>query len=125
MKKVRRENTGAESAIRSELYKLDLRYRVHAKVLESERFKPDIVFKKARVAVFIDGCFWHACPLHASWPKINCDWWQKKILANVDRDRRIDKKLKDAGWIVIRIWEHENPKIASKRIAKAVISSTI
>jgi DNA mismatch endonuclease (patch repair protein) len=72
------------------------------------------------VAVFVDGCFWHSCPEHASWPKANADWWRRKLEANVRRDRLTDAALTDAGWLVIRIWEHESPVEAADRIERAV-----
>ena len=84
------------------------------------RRRADLVFPGKRVAVFVDGCFWHACPEHASWPKANADWWREKILANQRRDRDTDRRLAEAGWHVIRIWEHESPAIAADRIQEAV-----
>ncbi len=82
--------------------------------------RPDIVFVSARVAVYVDGCFWHECPEHGSAPKANREWWAEKLRANVERDRRHDAALRAAGWEVIRIWEHEDPAEASQRVLKAV-----
>ena len=79
-----------------------------------------MVFTRRRVAVFVDGCFWHGCPEHGSWPKANASWWREKIEANTERDRRVTERLESAGWTVIRIWEHEDPEAAADRIEKAV-----
>ena len=68
--------------------------------------KPDFVFSKVKVAVFVDGCFWHACPKHATWPKHRAAFWRKKILGNKARDRRVNRALRERGWTVLRIWEH-------------------
>ncbi len=69
--------------------------------------KPDFVFRRQRLAVFVDGCFWHGCPTHATWPKQNAEFWRKKILGNRRRDRAVNRLLKKSGWRVLRIWEHE------------------
>jgi DNA mismatch endonuclease (patch repair protein) len=84
------------------------------------RVRPDIVFTKARVAVFVDGCFWHLCPLHAQVPKSNVDYWVPKLEANVARDRRVDAALQRDGWHVVRVWEHERPDDAGEAIGKTV-----
>ena len=73
-----------------------------------------------KVAIFVDGCFWHGCPIHGTWPKANAEWWKTKILGNIARDRDTDKKLKALGWRVIRVWEHEDAKKAAKRIRRLV-----
>jgi len=78
------------------------------------------VFPGPRVAVFVDGCFWHGCPEHASWPKANAQWWRVKIEANRRRDRDTDERLTRAGWEVVRVWEHEDPGQAAGRIAVVV-----
>jgi DNA mismatch endonuclease (patch repair protein) len=69
--------------------------------------KPNFVFPKLKLAVFVDGCFWHGCPIHATWPKQNGAFWRAKILGNKTRDRRVDRTLRKAGWRVLRVWEHE------------------
>ncbi len=69
--------------------------------------KPDFIFRKARIAVFIDGCFWHACPKHCRMPESNRDYWERKIGRNEKRDRLVNRKLRQRGWTVVRIWEHE------------------
>lgn len=77
------------------------------------RRRADILFTKARVAVFVDGCFWHKCPVHGTEPKANAEWWRAKLQRNVERDRDTDRRLEEAGWTVIRLWEHEDPALGS------------
>lgn len=120
MQSVRQANTSAEMALRRELFARGLRYRVHVPVLTKPRRVTDIAFNGLRIAIFVDGCFWHGCPLHATWPKQNAGFWRSKILANEERDRDTDDRLRADGWEVIRIWEHESPKEAADRIALAV-----
>jgi DNA mismatch endonuclease (patch repair protein) len=116
-----RRDTLPEMLLRRELHRRGLRYRVDRPVLpDLRRRRPDIVFSSARVAVFVDGCFWHRCPVHAVAPKNNRAWWRDKLQANVDRDRDTDDRLAAAGWRVIRVWEHEDPVTAADRIEEAV-----
>jgi DNA mismatch endonuclease (patch repair protein) len=82
--------------------------------------RPDIVFTRKRVAVFVDGCFWHGCPIHASWPKRNADFWRTKIEGNRRRDCEQDRALVEAGWRVVRIWEHDDIEEALKRVQSAL-----
>jgi len=110
MRAVGRRVTPPEIAIRSILHRRGLRFRVDKAPLKGLRRKADIVFGPTLVAVFIDGCFWHGCPLHATWPKSNAEWWRNKIRANQERDRDTDRKLEQAGWSVIRVWEHDDPE---------------
>jgi DNA mismatch endonuclease (patch repair protein) len=84
------------------------------------RRRGDIVFTRARVAVFVDGCFWHGCAEHGTWPKQNAEWWRAKITANRNRDRDTDRRLRDAGWAVIRVWEHEAAPTAADRVELAL-----
>ena len=84
------------------------------------RCEADIVFRGAQLAVFIDGCWWHGCPDHRPLPTKNRDWWARKLQATVDRDRRNDRALTNAGWEVIRVWEHEDPSAAANRIERAL-----
>ncbi|MBI1178058.1 DNA mismatch endonuclease Vsr [bacterium] len=86
--------------------------------------KPDFVFRKQRIAIFVDGCFWHCCPKHSNLPANNRVFWQKKLAANVARDRRVNRELRTLGWRVIRIWEHDlkKPARALARIRKALSS---
>ena len=109
-------HTAPEMAIRRELHRRGLRYRVNLTLSKIGRIRPDIVFTRVRVAVFVDGCFWHRCPEHGSSPKTNADWWRRKLDNNVERDRTTDTVLAKAGWTVIRIWEHEDAIAAADRI---------
>ena len=120
MRQIRQNNTSAELALRHELHGLGLRYRIHVPVLTKPRRVADVAYRGLRVAVFIDGCFWHGCPLHATWPKGNAEFWRAKIVANKERDRDTDQRLRADGWEVVRIWEHESPEKASKRVATIV-----
>ena len=89
-------------------------------MLFRSRRRPDIVFTRKRVAVFVDGCFWHSCPLHATVPKSNRDWWVAKLGRNVARDRETDDLLRVLGWTVLRFWEHEDPIAAVDLIERTV-----
>jgi len=86
------------------------------------RRKADVVFPTERVAVYVDGCFWHVCPLHATWPKANADWWRAKLEDNRRRDEDTNRQLDEADWIALRIWAHENPVEAAFRVAATVRS---
>ncbi len=121
MRRQRRRDTKPEMAIRRLLYAQGLRYRVDV-VLPGMRRRADLIFNSVRVAVFVDGCFWHGCPEHGTQPKSNTAWWEEKIMSNVKRDRDTDRRLVADGWTVIRVWEHESPEIAVARIAAAVLS---
>jgi DNA mismatch endonuclease (patch repair protein) len=122
MTKVRQTGTKAEMALRKALHRLGLRYRVNFQILKRPRRIADVAFTRLKIAVFVDGCFWHACPEHSSWPKSNAEFWQQKIEANRARDADTDAKLKEVGWTVIRIWEHECPETAADAI-KTVIDT--
>jgi len=78
--------------------------------------RPDVVFTRSRVAVFVDGCFWHRCPVHATHPRANAAFWKEKFRRNVERDRADDAALSAAGWSVVRVWEHEDPQTAAGRV---------
>jgi DNA mismatch endonuclease (patch repair protein) len=84
------------------------------------RRRADVVFSRRKVAVYVDGCFWHSCEIHATTPKANRDWWVEKLQKNVDRDRDTDRRLAAAGWTVVRVWEHEDMHEAADRIAELV-----
>ncbi|MFG1480536.1 very short patch repair endonuclease [Xanthobacter sp. V4C-4] len=109
-----------ERALRSELHRRGLRFRLHQRLLTGSRRTVDIVFLGARTAVLLDGCFWHGCPTHGTWPKNNAVWWREKIEANIARDRDTDRKLIETGWKVMRIWEHEPIAAAADRIEASV-----
>lgn len=120
LSRVRQKGTSAELALRKELHERGLRYRLHVPLLTKPRRVADIVFPRARTAVFVDGCFWHGCPEHASWPKSNPDFWRKKIEANRVRDADTDQRLNALGWKTVRVWEHEDACQAADRIAELV-----
>lgn len=116
----RSRDTGPEMAIRRLLHAMGLRYRVDVRPVREVRRRADIVFGPAKVAVFVDGCFWHRCPDHGSLPATNANYWIPKLERNVERDQETTILLKRAGWRVIRVWEHQPPDAAARRIAAAV-----
>ena len=117
----RRRDTKPEVRLRSELHRRGLRFRKDLLVRTPEaKARVDICFTRARVAVFVDGCFWHMCPIHHHMPKRNTDYWVPKLAANVARDRRVDAAFRDAGWMIIRCWEHEPPGDAADRVEAVV-----
>lgn len=115
MAKVRTRDTGPEMAIRRELHRRGRRFFVQRQV-DGTRRRADIIFPKAQLAIFVDGCFWHSCPDHATHPKRNAEWWAAKLATNVARDRETDRVLGEGGWTVVRVWEHESPAAAVDRI---------
>lgn len=116
-----RTDSGPELRLRSVLHRDGYRFRTHLAIRTPERLvRPDIVFTRARLAVFVDGCFWHCCPIHGNQPKANTDYWRPKLERNVVRDRAVDQALTDAGWSVLRAWEHEDPEAAAKRVIEAL-----
>jgi DNA mismatch endonuclease, patch repair protein len=107
MRSNRRTDTKPETALRAALHAMGYRYRKDFRLdLPLRRVRPDIAFTSRRVAVFVDGCFWHACPDHGSKPKSNEWYWSPKLARNVERDRAADEALAEAGWTVVRLWEH-------------------
>lgn len=114
-----------ERALRSELHRRGLRFRVHVKLLAGNRRTIDIVFPASRIAVLVDGCFWHGCPEHGTWPKNNAEWWRAKIEANMARDRDTDRRLREIGWTVVRVWEHEPVSLAADRIERLVRAGAV
>lgn len=121
MSVVKRRDNAPEMLLRRQLHALGLRYRVQIQVPGSSRRSIDVAFTRARLAVFVDGCFWHACPAHGAKPKNNRDWWRWKFETNTARDRDTDRLLSAAGWHVMRIWEHEDPKEAASKVAATLI----
>lgn len=104
----RKVDSKPELRLRSALHARGLRFRKNLSLrLPRLTVRPDIVFTRARVAVFVDGCYWHRCPDHGTTPRFNASYWQAKLDSNAARDRRIDAALVDAGWTPIRVWEHE------------------
>lgn len=118
MRRYRRHDTAPEIRLRSELHRRGARFRTHREVLRENRCRPDIVFSKRRVAIFVDGCFWHNCARHGSQPKRNAAWWKQKLERNEERDRKNDALLTAAGWLVIRVWEHEDMACKAATIVK-------
>jgi len=106
-----------ELALRSALHRKGFRFRTHLRVLKGLRRTADIAFPSLKIAIFLDGCFWHGCPIHGTWPKNNAKWWREKILTNRKRDRDTDRRLKAEGWSVVRVWEHEDAEVVAKRVA--------
>lgn len=121
----KRTDTKPELQLRSALHRSGLRFRKDLRIdLGDVKPRPDVVFTKARVAVFVDGCFWHACPVHRTVrPKTNSAYWAKKLADNVARDKKQDAALKDAGWLVVRIWEHEDTVDAVSAVLQALRST--
>jgi DNA mismatch endonuclease, patch repair protein len=114
-----RRDTPGEVSLRSALHRLGLRFRVDYRLPETRR-RADIAFISAKVAVMVDGCFWHGCPIHGTWPTANAKWWRNKILGNVARDRDTDKRIRKAGWKVMRFWEHDNTQRSAQAVAGVV-----
>ncbi|MFH9082881.1 very short patch repair endonuclease [Streptomyces sp. NPDC017673] len=120
MQAIRSRDTKPETLIRRLVHARGLRYRVAARPLPDLRRTADMVFRPAKVAVFIDGCYWHGCPEHYVPPKTNPGYWSEKVLRNVERDRDTDQRLKNAGWLVLRFWEHEPSDACADKIAAVV-----
>jgi len=116
----RRRDTGPELRIRKLLHAQGLRYRVDLpiRVPNARIVRPDVVFTRVQLAVFIDGCFWHGCVEHKGRPKTNAHYWGPKITRNVERDRYQTEALTNAGWTVLRFWEHETPATVAGEIAR-------
>lgn len=123
MKQARRADTKPEATIRRLVFARGLRYRKDYKPAKGLKTRADIAFIGPRVIVYINGCLWHGCPQHATWPKKNAAWWREKIEANMARDARIDQELVKHGWIVLRIWEHEEPEAATGHFEQIVSAS--
>ena len=123
MKRTRQRDTGPEKKIRSALHRKGFRFRVDKPPLKGLRRRADILFPTEKVAVFVDGCFWHCCPIHGTWPKANAEWWREKLLGNQKRDRDTDERLAAEGWTVVRIWEHEDPEVAALEVGRVVTES--
>ncbi|WP_232062538.1 very short patch repair endonuclease [Mycobacterium novum] len=120
MQSNRGRDTGPEIRLRSELHRRGLRYFVDRTPVNGIRRRADIVFPRKKVAVFVDGCFWHGCPEHHTISKTNAQYWAEKVTTNRRRDRQTDELLASAGWSVIRVWEHENALTAADRIQRSL-----
>ncbi|WP_084781101.1 very short patch repair endonuclease [Planobispora rosea] len=113
-------DTKPELALRRAVHALGLRYRVSYRPLKAVRRTADLVFTRAKVAVFMDGCFWHGCPEHHTVATTNAGFWAEKVRRTRERDRETDRLLQEAGWRVIRVWEHEDPVEAAEKVADLV-----
>lgn len=119
----RRKDTKPELAVRSLLHAAGLRYRCDLRLKVGQRgVRPDIVFTRRMVAVFIDGCFWHSCPEHSAPPRKNADYWDPKLARNRQRDAENTAALQSAGWLVIRAWEHTPPEDIAAQVAAVVVA---
>ncbi|CAL9470260.1 Very short patch repair protein [Streptomyces sp. enrichment culture] len=117
-------DTAPEVAVRKLLHAAGLRYRVNVPVPGMPRRTIDIVFSKAKIAVFLDGCFWHGCPQHATQPKANAEWWRAKLDKNMARDQETTEHLRAGGWTVLRYWEHETPSAVAQEVRATVLQHT-
>ncbi|MFC4869685.1 very short patch repair endonuclease [Streptomonospora arabica] len=113
-------DTKPEVALRRAVHAMGLRYRVSARPLPNTRRTADMVFTRAKVAVFLDGCFWHGCPEHHTVAATNAGFWAEKVRRTRDRDEETDRLLSEAGWVPVRVWEHEDPREAAERVAEQV-----
>jgi len=121
MQRQRTRDTNPELAVRRLVHAAGLRYRVDVAPLKGLRRRADVVFGPTKVAVFVDGCFWHGCPQHgARRTTANTTYWREKVVRNQDRDADTDAKLSAAGWLIIRCWEHDDPEKVAERISSAV-----
>jgi DNA mismatch endonuclease (patch repair protein) len=115
-------DTKPELALRRAVHALGLRYRVSVRPLPSIKRTADLVFTRAKVAIFLDGCFWHGCPDHHTKSATNAAYWADKVERNRARDRETNRLLEEAGWVVVRIWEHEDPSQAALKVQSIVRS---
>ncbi|RKT04884.1 T/G mismatch-specific endonuclease [Streptomyces sp. 3211.6] len=120
MQAIRSRDTKPERVIRQLVHAQGLRYRVAARPLPDLRRTADLVFRRAKVAVFIDGCYWHGCPEHYVPPRTNPGYWSDKVARNMARDRDTDQQLERAGWLVLRFWEHEQSDVCAATIVSMV-----
>jgi DNA mismatch endonuclease (patch repair protein) len=120
MARVRQKGTRCEVELRRALHARGLRYRLQVPLLTKPRRVADIVFRRRKLAIFVDGCFWHGCPEHGTSPKSNADFWRDKIETNKRRDLDTNRRLTEAGWRVLRVWEHEDAEEAADRIMEAL-----
>lgn len=121
MQSNRRRDTKPELLVRRLVHASGLRYRVDYPPLPTHRrLRADLVFTRAKVAVFIDGCFWHGCPDHHTRARTNAAFWAAKVQENRERDERTNATLRDAGWTVLRFWEHEPPELAAREVQQSV-----
>jgi DNA mismatch endonuclease (patch repair protein) len=117
----RGKDTGPELRLRRELHALGIRYRVDVKVEEDLRTRADLALKSVKLAVFVDGCFWHGCPEHGGAPKRNATYWNGKITRNIERDKETDATLRARGWTVLRFWEHQDAEAAATSVCQTIV----
>ena len=120
MSRQARRDTKPEIELRRRLHRLGYRYRVNRPLPGMPRRRADITFGARHVVVFVDGCFWHGCPEHGTSPRNNGVWWAEKLRKNIDRDRETDTYLRESGWAVVRVWEHEDPDAAVRRVVQVL-----
>lgn len=121
MRANRRRDSRPERALRSILHSLGLRFRVDYPIpIEGRKPRADIAFTKSKLAVFVDGCFWHGCSEHGGQPKVNAHYWGPKIARNRERDAEQTGRLTASGWAVVRAWEHEDPSLVAERVVAAL-----
>ncbi|MGP3707806.1 very short patch repair endonuclease [Gordonia paraffinivorans] len=120
MSRQKSRDTAPEIAVRRRLHARGIRYRIDVRLESDMRTRADIAWRSLQLAVFIDGCFWHGCPEHATRPAANRDWWANKLETNVARDRRTDEALRERGWVVRRFWEHQDPGEISEEIIQTI-----
>ncbi|MDE0268381.1 MAG: very short patch repair endonuclease [Acidimicrobiaceae bacterium] len=123
MQSNRSRDTKPELAVRSAVHRRGLRFRVSERPLADLRRTADMVFRKARIAVFVDGCYWHGCPSHHTQPATNREFWTTKIASNIARDADTNTRLEAAGWTVLRFWEHEDPELVADIVQARVRSA--
>lgn len=121
MRATRQKGTKAEERLKQALEGLDVPFDVDVIVIPGLRRRADFAFAQAQVAVFVDGCFWHGCPIHGTWPKQNAEFWRDKIETNRRRDADTDRRLAENGWASVRVWEHEDMLSAAERILDVVV----
>ena len=121
MQAAKPNDTAPEKALRSILHKKGLRYQVDTRPVKELNRRADIVFRSVKVAIFVDGCFWHGCPIHGTQAKANAEFWKNKIKQNQLRDTNTNKQLKKAGWRVVRAWEHEDSRKTAEKIYSIVM----
>jgi DNA mismatch endonuclease (patch repair protein) len=125
MRANRKTGSSPEVRLRSSLHASGLRFRKNARIAVGQTWtRPDIVFTRQRVAVFVDGCFWHGCTDHGTTPRSNTSYWGPKLARNAERDATTDRALRDAGWTVVRVWEHEPVEQAAAAVAAAIRRAT-
>ncbi len=125
MQRTLQRNNDCERRVRSLLHRSGLRFRIHFRPVPARGTEADIAFPRQRIAVMMDGCYWHGCLQHASRPRRNAEWWADKLDGNIARDRRNDAVLKEAGWQVMRFWEHEDPTAVASDVALSVAQARL